>query len=128
MITGSYFIEVPRVKKLLQKPKFLARLYSPQEMKFLMEKHFPVFNIAEMLCAKCAFIKAMGISATGIKMPEISVLTDYSGAYYISLAGKAKKSLCNEKGKDQHKLFPHKKHSLGYRDFLRIMSNSANVR
>ena len=99
MITGSYFIEVPRVKKLLQKPKFLARLYSPQEMKFLMEKHFPVFNIAEMLCAKCAFIKAMGISATGIKMPEITVLTDYSGAYYISLAGKAKKAFAMKRAR-----------------------------
>ncbi len=99
MITSSYIIEVPRVKKLLQKPKFLARLYSPQEMKFLMEKHFPVFNIAEMFCAKCAFIKAMGISAAGIKMQEISVLTDYSGAYYISLAGKAKKSFAMKRAR-----------------------------
>ena len=63
MITGSYIIEVPRIEKILKKKKFLAKIYSPQEMKFLMEKHFPVFNIAEMFCAKCAFMKAMGISS-----------------------------------------------------------------
>jgi len=91
MITGSYIIEIPRISRLAQKPKFLARIYSPQEMKFLMEKHFPVTKIAEMFAAKVAFIKAMGISGTGSRMCEISVLTDFGGAYYISLSGKTKK-------------------------------------
>ncbi|MDE7303131.1 MAG: 4'-phosphopantetheinyl transferase superfamily protein [Oscillospiraceae bacterium] len=99
MITGSYIIEIPRIEKILKKNKFIAKLYSPQEMKFLMEKHFPVFSIAEMFCAKCAFMKAMGISSAGIKMSEISVLTDYSGAYYISLAGKAKKAFAIKKAR-----------------------------
>ncbi len=97
MITGSYFIEIPRIRKLAQKPRFLARIYSPQEMKYLMEKHFPVSKIAEMFAAKCAYLKAMGISGSGSKMNEISVLTDYGGAYYISLSGKAKKIFAMKK-------------------------------
>lgn len=99
MVTGSYIIEIPRIKRLAQKPRFLARIYSPQEMKFLMEKHFPVFSIAEMFSAKCAFIKAMGISGNGIKMNDISVLTDFGGAYYISLSGKAKKTFAMKRAR-----------------------------
>ncbi|MGN0674149.1 MAG: holo-ACP synthase [Oscillospiraceae bacterium] len=92
MTIGSYIIELDRFKKLAPKPRFLAKYYSPQEMKFLMEKHFPLYSTAEMFAAKFAFLKAMGISSNGLKMNEISVLTDYSGAYYISLSGKAKKA------------------------------------
>lgn len=92
MTMGSYLIELDRFRKLSPKPRFLAKYYSPQEMKFLMEKHFPLFVTAEMFAAKFAFMRAMGISSSGIKLNEISVLTDYSGAYYISLSGKAKKA------------------------------------
>lgn len=91
MITGSYIIEIPRVKRLAKKPRFISRIFSPQEMKFLMEKHFPPTRISEMFAAKCAYLKAMGISGSGSKMNEISVLTDYGGAYYISLSGNTKK-------------------------------------
>lgn len=90
---------MPRFRKLAAKPKFLSRFYSPHEMKFLMEKHFPVYTMAEMIAAKAAFIKTMGVSAAAIKASEISVLTDYSGAYYISLAGKAKKLFAIKKSK-----------------------------
>lgn len=61
-------------------------------MKFLMEKHFPIYTIGEMFAAKLAFVKAMGMSAQGCSLSQISVLTDYSGAYYISLSGTAKKA------------------------------------
>ncbi len=99
MTTGSYFIEIPRIRKLAQNPRFLSRIYSPQEMKFLMEKHFPVHNIAEMFSAKCAYLKAMGMSGRGCKMNEISVLTDMGGAYYISLSGKTKKVFAMKKAR-----------------------------
>ncbi len=55
-----------------------------------MEKSFPIPVMAEMFAAKTAFIKALGINAHGVKLNEISVLTDYSGAYYISATGRAK--------------------------------------
>ena len=97
MIIGSYLVELDRFKKLVSKPRFIAKYYSPQEMKFLMEKHFPLFVQGEMFAAKFAFMKAMGINASGIKMNEISVLTDFSGAYYISLSGKAKKVFATKK-------------------------------
>lgn len=90
MTIGTSIIDMEHFKKLTAKPRFLAKYYSPQEMKFLMEKNFSVPIMAEMFAAKAAFVKALGINAHGVKLNDVSVLTDYSGAYYLSLTGKAK--------------------------------------
>lgn len=97
MTIGSYLVEMDRFKIMAAKPRFLAKYYSPQEMKFLMEKHFAKYTMGEMFAAKLAFLKAMGISAKGMRLCDISVLTDYSGAYYISLSGTAKKMFAMKK-------------------------------
>ncbi len=97
MIIGSYLVELDRFKKMAAKPRFLAKYYSPQEMKFLMERHFAKFAMSEMFAVKFAFLQAMGIHGKGIRLNEISVLTDYSGAYYISLSGNAKKAFAQKK-------------------------------
>lgn len=91
MTIGTFIVEIPRFRKISAKPKFLAKYFSPAEMKFLMEKHFPLYSIAEMFAAKLAFVKALGMNAQGCRLSQISVLTDYSGAYYISLTDKAKR-------------------------------------
>ena len=92
MTIGSYLIEIPRMKKVAAKPKFIARFFAPAEMKFLMEKHFPITTISEMFAAKMAFLNAMGVHARDYKLNEIAVLTDYSGNYYLSLSGNSKKN------------------------------------
>lgn len=90
MLQGLYFVDMPHMKKIAVKPRFRARVFSPQEMKFLMSKDFSNNIIAEMFCGKMAFAKAMGASFRGCKLNEVSVLADYSGQYYFSLAGRAK--------------------------------------
>lgn len=90
MTIGTTILDMEHFTKLTAKPRFLAKYYSPQEMKFLMEKSFPVPIMAEMFAAKTAFVKALGINAHGVTLNNISVLTDYSGAYYLSLSGRAK--------------------------------------
>lgn len=97
MTIGTTILDMEHFKKLTAKPKFLAKYYSPQEMKFLMEKSFPIPVMAEMFAAKTAFIKALGINAHGVHLNNISVLTDYSGAYYLSLTGRAKVILVAKK-------------------------------
>ena len=42
MTIGTSIIDMAHFKRLTAKPKFLARYYSPQEMKFLMGKNFSV--------------------------------------------------------------------------------------
>ncbi|MBQ2823240.1 MAG: 4'-phosphopantetheinyl transferase superfamily protein [Oscillospiraceae bacterium] len=90
MIIETYHVDMPHFRELIKKPKFLARLYSPQEMKFLMKKNFSPYITAEMYCAKMAFRKVMGANFSGCDFREISVLADYTGGYYISLSGEAK--------------------------------------
>lgn len=92
MTVGSYLVEIPRLKKIAAKPKFIARFFAPAEMKFLMEKHFPISLISEMFAAKLAFLNGMGIHSRNYKLNEIAVLTDYTGNYYISLSGNSKKA------------------------------------
>lgn len=99
MTIGSSIYEIDRLKKLTAKPKFISRFFTPHEMKFLMERHFPLYSISEMFAAKTAFIKAMGINAQGLKLNEISVLTDLSGAYYLSFAGRSKAAIVVKKCK-----------------------------
>lgn len=91
MITEFYFADMPHMRRLIKNPRFLSRFYSPQEMKFLMDRNFPPYVTAEMFCAKLAFKKAMGMSFKGCDLREVSVLADYSGAHYISLSGESKK-------------------------------------
>ena len=97
MITGVHLIEIKRIKHSMENPKFLSRLFSPQELKFLMGRHFTPAAVAESYCAKCAFIKAMGAGFRNCKMNEISVLSDYIGSPYISVSGNTKMSFAAKK-------------------------------
>jgi phosphopantetheinyl transferase (holo-ACP synthase) len=86
------------MRKLAASPKFRSKFFSPQEMKFLMSKNFAPYVIGEMFCGKAAFVKAMGTTSfRGCKLSEVSVLADYSGSYYLSLSGNAKKLLAGKK-------------------------------
>ena len=97
MNNGVHIIEIARIKHSLENPKFLSRLFSPQELKFLMGKHFSPSFISEVYCAKCAFVKAMGMSFRGCTLNQISVLTDYIDSPYISLTGATKMKFASKK-------------------------------
>lgn len=99
MILEAYHADMPHMRELVKKPKFISRVYSPQEMKFIMGKNFSPNIMAEMYCAKIAVKKAIGPRFRGCSIQEISVLADYSGTYYISLSGEAKKRLISAKMK-----------------------------
>ncbi len=93
MISEIQVIDTPHILGLIKSPKFRYRIYSPTEIKYLMEKHFPAYIMAEMYAAKLAYKKCMGINFMGCKFNEISILRDYSGSYYISLCGETKRKL-----------------------------------
>ena len=93
MVMGCYFADMKHMRKLTEKPKFRSRFFSPQEIKFLMSKNFSPYIMGEMFCGKVAFVKALGAGFHGCAMTEVSVLADYSGSYYLSLSGNAKKRL-----------------------------------
>jgi phosphopantetheinyl transferase (holo-ACP synthase) len=90
MYIGIHSVDYAHFMKLADNPKFRSKLLTSREMKFLMGKRFSSRIIAEMYCAKIAFIKAMGGSVSGCRADEISVLQDWAGLSYIATQGKTK--------------------------------------
>lgn len=90
IFTGIDIIEIDRIRKSIKNPRFLSRLFSPQELKYFVSRDFNVSTIAASYCAKEAFAKALGTGIRGFSLNEVSVLRDGLGAPYLSLSGKAK--------------------------------------
>ena len=97
IFTGTDIIEIERINKSIKNPRFLSRIFSPQELIYFTKINFNPSSIAANFCAKEAFSKAMGTGFRGMSFNEISVLRDAVGAPYISLSGNALKML-NAKG------------------------------
>lgn len=87
--TGTDIVEISRIEKSLKNPRFVSRVFSPDEMRFLITRSFSPQTVAVNFCAKEAFIKTIG-GFRGMKMNEISILRDSMGAPYIMLSGTAK--------------------------------------
>ena len=82
---GTDIIEISRVEKNLENPRFLERVYSSEELSFY-PSHWRGENMAARFCAKEALIKVFGRS---VPMNEISVLNDEYGRPYYELKGSA---------------------------------------
>lgn len=97
MTVGIDLIEIARIKKSIENPNFLARVFSPAELKFFSERSFAPQTIAANFCVKEAFAKAMGTGVRGFSLNEITVLRDVLGAPFIMTEGKAKELLESKK-------------------------------
>ena len=94
MRTGIDLVEISRIERSMKNSRFMSRIFSPSEQKFLMTHGMKAQSVAANFCAKEAFVKALGTGFTqGIKLNEISVLRDYMGAPYIMATGRAKELL-----------------------------------
>ncbi len=87
---GIDLIEIERIKNSLRRPRFLARVFSKEEIAFFETRHFAAETIAASFAAKEAFSKALGTGFVGFDLREVSVLRDEQGAPYLSFTGKAK--------------------------------------
>jgi len=94
---GTDIIEISRIKRSIKNPKFLSRVYSPQELKYFVSISFNASTLAANFCAKEAFAKALGTGLRGFSLNDISVLRDSVGAPYLSLSGNAKQIVMREK-------------------------------
>lgn len=68
---GIDIIEVERVKKLAEKnPRFLRRIFTPQEISYCQKKRNKYQHLAARFAAKEAFFKALGknISWTDVEL------------------------------------------------------------
>jgi len=72
---GIDIIEVERIKKLIEKnPRFLSRIFTPQEIAYCQKKKNKYQHFAARFAAKEAFFKALGrkIKWTDIGLANLS--------------------------------------------------------
>ena len=90
MAVGIDIIEIPRVRKVLEKhpERFLQRVYTPEEAAFCRGR---VSELAARFAAKEAVMKALGTGARGLAWREIEILPNRRGKPLVYLHGQAKK-------------------------------------
>lgn len=91
MNTGIDILEIDRIHRSIQNPRFAARVFSKAELELFSERGFNPATVAGNFCAKEAFSKAVGTGIRGYSLREVSILRDAAGAPYIRLEGQAEK-------------------------------------
>jgi holo-[acyl-carrier protein] synthase len=90
MAVGVDIIEIPRVRKVLEKhpDRFLRRVYTPEEAAVCRGR---ISELAARFAAKEAVMKALGTGARGLAWREIEILPNRRGKPLVYLHGDAKK-------------------------------------
>ncbi len=89
--TGIDLIEISRIEKSLENPRFLTRVFSVEEVALFRERGFRAETIAASFAAKEAFSKALGTGIRGFWLTEVSVLRDPLGKPYFRFEGNARR-------------------------------------
>ncbi len=96
---GIDSVEIARIKKSMQNPRFLGYILGEEEQRLIEEKDIPAQSVAARFAAKEAFSKAIGTGLSGISLKDIQVLNDEKGKPYLVLSGSAKE-ISEENGLD----------------------------
>ena len=87
--TGIDLVDIDRIRRSMERPRFLQRVFSQEERDFLLAKRDPGPSAAGNFAAKEAFSKAMGTGVRGFSLAEVSVVHDPLGRPALRLTGKA---------------------------------------
>lgn len=87
--TGIDLVEVARIRKSMQNPRFVMRVFSPEEQALLAARNGSAQTAAANFAAKEAFAKALGTGVRGFALNEVSLLRDELGKPFFSLCGAA---------------------------------------
>ena len=97
MTVGIDSVEIKRIKELINKERFLERVFSDDEIKEFSLRNNKPEHIAAAFAGKEAFSKALGTGISGFKLTEVSLLHLENGKPYLKFSGNAL-SIVNEKG------------------------------
>ncbi|NLJ30355.1 MAG: holo-ACP synthase [Clostridiales bacterium] len=86
---GIDLVEIERIKKSVQNPRFCGRVLGGSEYSQLALRGFPVQSVAASFSAKEAFSKALGTGLRGFSMNEVELLREPGGKPYLKLSGNA---------------------------------------
>ena len=102
---GTDIVKVNRLKKSLKNKKFLAKLFSTDEISKCEKKINSINCFAKRFAAKEAFSKALGTGISkGISFKEIIVLNEKNGKPFIRLNGNTKKIVQKKLKKKKFKI------------------------
>lgn len=95
--TGVDMLEIARISKSLENPRFLARCFSGEEQAEYLRRGSPASFLAGCFCVKEAFSKALATGVRGFALWEVSVPRDKLGKPRLVLTGAAR-TLAEERG------------------------------
>lgn len=94
---GVDLTRLSRIENSLKNPRFLTRVFGPEEIQeYHRQKENPLF-LAGNYSAKEAFAKALGTGVRKFQLSEVEVLRDALGAPYFVFSGKAKELIIQKK-------------------------------
>jgi hydroxyethylthiazole kinase-like uncharacterized protein yjeF len=106
---GIDIVEIKRISDAVNKNnRFLQKVFTSDELKYLGEKKFRVQSLAGGFAAKEAIAKALGTGFRGFGLQDIQVLRDELGKPIVTLKGKAK---CIAEAKGDYKIHLSISHS-----------------
>ncbi|MDR1892942.1 MAG: 4'-phosphopantetheinyl transferase superfamily protein [Oscillospiraceae bacterium] len=86
---GIDLVEIDRIRRSLQSPRFLTFVYGAEERAELCARGMPPQSLAAAFAAKEAFGKALSTGVAGFYLREVQLLHRDNGAPYLYLCGKA---------------------------------------
>ncbi len=93
ILTGIDIVKIERIKKSMENPRFLERVFHKAELALFEQKKFAPQTVAGNFAVKEAFSKALGSGISGFELNEVCTLRDNKGKPCLVLYGKAKESL-----------------------------------
>ena len=92
---GTDLTEVEKIKKAVENPRFLTRVFTDDEIKMFNIKRNNPQVIAGNFAVKESLAKALGTGFRGFGPADIEVLRDKLGKPYINLFNKAEQEVKN---------------------------------
>ena len=89
LLTGLDLVEIDRIRKAMQRPRFCRRVLGEEEYRQLSLRGFPCQSVAASFCAKEAFGKALGTGISGFALSEVQLLRRENGSPYLAFSGEA---------------------------------------
>lgn len=89
LLLGNDLLDIARIKRAMENPRFCRRILGEAEYKQLEKRNFPSQSVAASFCAKEAFSKAIGTGVRGFSLHEVELLRRENGAPYLYFTGRA---------------------------------------
>lgn len=80
---GVDIVEIDRVMRAAQNPRFLKKIFSEREIEYFKGRNMNMATIAGSFAAKEACVKALGSGFVGLPPKNVEVLRDCHGKPYI---------------------------------------------